>query len=647
MLYTGPLLSKLFPDLEDDAQLIEYLKDYYSIGPIQPEVQIKGDLIIVDIDTDSIETHQKIHDELIKSVENGDYETGEKLALELVELNPHVSDYHRMLGQVYYEIGRSDEAMNALIEALRWDPQNGYALVLMGNLHSVYKKDVAAAMVFYEKALEEKPDDYLALSNIGANLMKLKQFDKAEVFLQKALESNPEFAKTHLAMAMVAEQQGDMQKAFDHSIKCLKYGGGHASKNKVEIENALNIARNIVETVDGLKWIEVFKEALEKKTGTEIRVEEDINLNTSAKIEYAENYDRDYHLVKYKANKSPAEHLILHELVHLELAEEARAHSANQLFVSGQKENRRFKHYLSKFIKKLAKRGVAQENIKNYIEALFHGINSQVFNTPIDLFIEDRINNYYPILRPFQFLSLYIRSLEGAEAVTREDIVKSSPKEIVSKSKIYNLINALHFKNLYHIDLIPEHKASKTQLDTAKNLYQGFLAIREDKEPGQEYDLVYGWAKRLQLHRYFSLIDEREYRAETREKRTDTDSKRTENHPQIEERVRTFVENHEGEVNMAVVMYMIDALSYFSSMSKEEIKKIAFDLAHLGQSGIDPNKDGYRIASIPGSNFSGYKTLAYYYVSWALGVPEMLAQLGMPFDEEYEIAQKMREEDDG
>nr|WP_316931198.1 hypothetical protein [Lunatimonas lonarensis] len=33
-----------------------------------------------------------------------------------------------------------------------------------------------------------------------------------------------------------------------------------------------------------------------------------------------------------------------------------------------------------------------------------------------------------------------------------------------------------------------------------------------------------------------------------------------------------------------------------------------------------------------------YKLLAYYYVSWALAIPEMLKELQMPFEREYELA---------
>jgi hypothetical protein len=86
---------------------------------------------------------------------------------------------------------------------------------------------------------------------------------------------------------------------------------------------------------------------------------------------------------------------------------------------------------------------------------------------------------------------------------------------------------------------------------------------------------------------------------------------------------------------------MVSALQYFSGMPKEDVKKIATEIAHVGITGIDPKNDGYHIPSIEGSSFSGYKTLAYYYVSWAIAMPEMLPQLQMPFDSEYELAKEM------
>lgn len=43
---------------------------------------------------------------------------------------------------------------------------------------------------------------------------------------------------------------------------------------------------------------------------------------------------------------------------------------------------------------------ISQESISNYYSGLFDDINSQTFNTPIDLFIEDFLYQEYANLRP-------------------------------------------------------------------------------------------------------------------------------------------------------------------------------------------------------------------------------------------------------
>ena len=76
-------------------------------------------------------------------------------------------------------------------------------------------------------------------------------------------------------------------------------------------------------------------------------------------------------------------------------------------------------------------------------------------------------------------------------------------------------------------------------------------------------------------------------------------------------------------------------------MKKDEIKKIAFEIAMHGTQGYSPEKTEYRLHSIPNKIFSGYHILAYYYVSWALAVPEMLSQLQLPYEDEYNLANTM------
>jgi hypothetical protein len=106
--------------------------------------------------------------------------------------------------------------------------------------------------------------------------------------------------------------------------------------------------------------------------------------------------------------------------------------------------------------------------------------------------------------------------------------------------------------------------------------------------------------------------------------------------------MKKFLDSHTSpEINHAVAMYMVGAIEFFKPMAKPKVKELAFEFATLGMSGIDPKTDGYSIPSIKNKSFTGYQALAYYYVSWATAIPEMLAQLQMPFDKEYELAKQM------
>ena len=95
---------------------------------------------------------------------------------------------------------------------------------------------------------------------------------------------------------------------------------------------------------------------------------------------------------------------------------------------------------------------------------------------------------------------------------------------------------------------------------------------------------------------------------------------------------------------MAVTMYMVETLQYFADMPKDKIKNIAVEIAELGMHGISPDKKGYQVRSIPDAEFSGYHLLAYYYVSWAIALPEMMHKLQLPFEKEYEVAKGFVEE---
>jgi hypothetical protein len=75
---------------------------------------------------------------------------------------------------------------------------------------------------------------------------------------------------------------------------------------------------------------------------------------------------------------------------------------------------------------------------------------------------------------------------------------------------------------------------------------------------------------------------------------------------------------------MDAVMYCLGALERCQNMSKEEIQKIAFEIAALGTKGInpsDPNKK-HQLRNMSGE-FTGLQLLSYMYVTWKKMAPEM------------------------
>ncbi len=338
----------------------------------------------------------------------------------------------------------------------------------------------------------------------------------------------------------------------------------------------------------------------------------------------------------------------MHELVHLDFVIEARKVELNQLFISTQNHKTDFIKALEPTINKFNKMGVSEKSIADYCNKLFDGLNSQIFNTPIDLFIENFLYNEFAELRPFQFLSLYNMLQEGLKAVTDKKIVELSPKDIISKSKVYNLVNAIQFKELFGFDFIKDFNATSIELKHAKDFYEEYLQYKDDKEPAEEYELVLHWAEDLKLDKNFELVNEHEYRT----KRTNIDNLLSSiekdpydlesKDPYKKREMDKFQKSQEQiGINMAVSMFMVDALQFFEQMPQEEIKNIAIEIAMQGTQGYRPDKDDYRINSIKGKKFSGYHILAYYYVSWSIAIPEMVTQLNLPYEAEYKMALSM------
>lgn len=643
-------LFLIFPEIKGggNSLIINKLTEYYTYNSVSPTIKIENNWVTIELDFEKIISQQNQFNQAVNFCEKGEFGEAKKILFNLVKSNPSNSEYHRILGQIFSEEGKQDEAIDSLIDALKWNPKNSWALLMMGNIFSKYKNDISTALKYYDQALIVNPEDHITINNIGANLMQTGKVEEAKLYFDQALKINSNYPNTHLALSYLYQNQGELLKAFQASIKAIKCSAKNDEIYQKGISKSIEISREISVSNIGQEIISNYKAKLELDGDRKIDVQINNSIPTAAKLELAENYNRVNHVVFYNDEFPAVEHLIMHELVHLDLILQARKSDTNKLFISTQDHKNQFRKSIRETLLNLEKRGIKPEAIENFSTGLFEGINSQVFNAPIDLFIEDFLMNDFPQLNPFQFLSLLKLNQDGLNAVTDKQAVEISPKSILSSSKILNLVNSFQIKELFGIDFLSEYKASNSEIKIASDFFDEFKEYRKDRKPGEEYELVQNWSNDLGLNQNFELVDELKYRS--KDDFADSILKSIENDPfGLEDDVDfkkkemdKFIPSQEAiGVNMAVVMFMVDALKFFEEMTTEEIKKIGFEIALQGTQGYNPDESNYRISSIKGKTFSGYHILAYYYVSWALAIPEMLSQLQLPYENEYKLALTM------
>lgn len=647
-------LFELFKEEKRDVnKIIQKLEQFYTLNGIAPKISRDKEVIKISVDEDKINKEHSQYQKLIQLCENREFQKAKELGLQLTKNAPSISEYHRVLGQIYSELGNQDEAINSLIDALRWDPKNEYALIMMGNIYARFYDDVETAMLYYDQVVKINPKDNIALNNIAANLLRQGSFDEAEHYFEKALSIDSTYPNTYVGLGMLYKEKNQLTKAFEFFIQGLKIYQKDDDLRKHLLGNAYGVSEEVMNSEDPEILRGAYKQQLEKNGNRIIEIKEDSTIPTAAKIEFAENYERNEDVVKYNPKFPGYHHLIMHELVHLELVLEARGKEENQLFITNAHHENEFTNKLSKYSKKLSNKGLPETSIKKVIKDLFNGLNNQIFNAGPDLFIEDRLYRNFPSLKPIQFVSMYNLIKEGIKAVTQKEIVDLADPWVLSRSRILNLINAIQFKDLFGVDLIKEFKAPQKEIIQAKKFYDEFLEYKDDKLPAEEYELINHWAEDLELNAYFDLVSEIEFREKDKSEsdfNIDAFLEGIENDPfdlesddslKDKEMYKFLKTQEELGINIAVAMFMVEALDYFTAMDKAKVKEIAFEIAMQGRQGYNP-EEKYKLNKIPNKTFSGYQILAFYYVSWALAIPEMLSDLQLPFDHEYELAKKLK-----
>lgn len=649
-----------------DAHTPEELRDkllaYYTVDGYSAEVTIDGDYVKVKVDQQDLEQSQQEFYEITTLCEKRQFNEAHSRLVQFLKKHSRHSEGYRILAQMEMEAGNIDKAIDINIEALRCDPKNAWALLLMGNLYSKYKDDYKVGRTYYDSVLKYSPDNFIAINNIAAIMMEKKDYDHAIPMFEQALKGDKKYANAYYGLAVCYYNQSENRKAFDTALQgCLL--SNLRSENPQVMDELHKIliasAHAVVEYTNYMNVVLGIKDEIEMTYHQKIEIEEDDTLDLSAKLEYGPTHHCDYHLIKINPKKPFMEHLAIHEMMHLQMNLEADKVNKNRVIFSNNDNVIAFRTKYAAWIKKLVNR-FDHSKAMGVVQQIHAGYMLQVMNCPLDLFVEKRMYDKYPIVRAIQLLSLMEQETYNIKAIKGSENAKFVPQDIVQNSKVMNIVSSMNFEHLFGLRFYQEYKPTKAQYDQAKDFYDEFMAY-DDYTPGEEYELVEYFMDSFHMNDMMSMKPLNEYLDDSYERMEKTkmmrDAALGEDAPeggnsfdgltaeQKKKQDTFYAENKDGEdpmKTMMMSMYMLGALEYFDGMDKMDIKKIAFEIAMIGTTGISPDKkSGYKVPSIPGKDFGGYQLLAYYYVSWALAIPEMLASLNLPFDNAWAAAQQM------
>jgi len=245
-------LFELFGLPEGDLEkLKQAVTEFYTVGGLVPTITVREGLLIVEPSISDSKSASADFDSAVDLCHKGQFDKAKALLEGFLEKNPTHSEANRILGQIFSEEGNQEKAQDFLIEALKWDPKNHWALVMMGNILSNYAKDIPTSQKYFEQARKISPNDFLVLNNIGGNLLKLGKTEEAKSIFWDAIKIKDDYPNTHYALALIANGEGDLHSGFFSAIKAIKCAKPKDSIYEQALSLSFQTAEKIVQNAGG------------------------------------------------------------------------------------------------------------------------------------------------------------------------------------------------------------------------------------------------------------------------------------------------------------------------------------------------------------------------------------------------------------
>ena len=150
----------------------------------------------------------------IAYVDKRKFDEAESHLKEAIRLKPDYSDAYNYLGVLYFrrgEVGLAIESYQKALDNIYYmKPQDAHF-----NLGYAYlsRKEYRKAALQLERAIELIPNYVDAYNNLGKAYEGLGQYDKARFNYEKAVEFNPQYADAYLNLGKLLYRSGERKRA--------------------------------------------------------------------------------------------------------------------------------------------------------------------------------------------------------------------------------------------------------------------------------------------------------------------------------------------------------------------------------------------------------------------------------------------------
>jgi len=138
-----------------------------------------------------------------------------------LEVNPTHGEMLTLLGQCLSKLGHYEEAVEALIKALGYEPSI-LAYYELGNCYRALGDVDTAVSIFHEASSKFDSGDDVWFAEIGRTLQTVGRFEEALIYMSLTVVQQPGNAYYHYNLASLYEKMAKFDEALESLEKCLE-----------------------------------------------------------------------------------------------------------------------------------------------------------------------------------------------------------------------------------------------------------------------------------------------------------------------------------------------------------------------------------------------------------------------------------------